>query len=83
MPSHRATVLIGCRRSGKNVFARPAPIDLSTARQFAYSLDLDLDDEEAISTERRALGGDAEAMARSTKSRSENRPFLLESDEDE
>ncbi|GAA6058836.1 hypothetical protein JCM10212_002780 [Sporobolomyces blumeae] len=50
------------RKSGKNVFSRPAPIDLSSAR--AYSLDLDLDDEEALSTERRALGGDSEALAR-------------------
>ncbi|KAM0788873.1 hypothetical protein ACM66B_002957 [Microbotryomycetes sp. NB124-2] len=73
------------RKSGKNVFTRPAPIDLSAARQYSYSLDLDLDDEEAISTERRALGGDHEAMARSSQSarKQENRPFLLDSDEEE
>ncbi|SCV70547.1 BQ2448_3309 [Microbotryum intermedium] len=49
------------RKSGKNVFTRPAPIDLSSARNYSFSLDLDLDDEEALSTERRALGGDLEA----------------------
>ncbi|KAK4057977.1 hypothetical protein OIO90_001196 [Microbotryomycetes sp. JL221] len=84
------------RKSGKNVFTRPAPIDLSNAR--TYSLDLDLDDEEAISTERRALGGDREAISRGTLSnykpksnqtikqqqqQQENRPFLLDSDEDD
>ncbi|GAA5954898.1 hypothetical protein JCM21900_004980 [Sporobolomyces salmonicolor] len=65
------------RKSGKNVFTRPAPIDLSAAR--AYSLDLDLDDEEALSTERRAMGGDLEAQGRA---RREDRQFLL-SDEEE
>lgn len=55
-------------RSGKNVFTRPAPIDLSSARAYSFSLDLDLDDEEALSTERRAMGGDADAIGR-TKAR--------------
>ncbi|GAA5927383.1 uncharacterized protein JCM15063_005882 [Sporobolomyces koalae] len=82
------------RKSGKNVFSRPAPIDLSSAR--AYSLDLDLDDEEALSTERRALGGDSEAIRKQTHPNQigttggtggrEVRPFLLngsgDSDED-
>ena len=67
------------------MFSRPAPIDLSTAR--AYSLDLDLDDEEALSTERRALGGDAEARRKhqfaspsassSSHGPREGKPFLL------
>jgi hypothetical protein len=71
-------------RSGKNVFTRPAPIDLSSARQYAFSLDLDLDDEEALSTERRALGGDVEAMGRGGKGRRrEERPFMLDSDEED
>ena len=76
-------------RSGKNVFSRPAPIDLSSAR--TYSLDLDLDDEEALSTERRAMGGDEEAIRKHAVignggnggvSR-EQRPFLLNNDSDE
>lgn len=70
------------RRSGKNVFTRPAPIDLSSARQYAFSLDLDLDDEEALATERRALGGDVEAMGRGGR-RQEERPFMLDSDEED
>ncbi|GAA5977594.1 hypothetical protein JCM5350_002285 [Sporobolomyces pararoseus] len=75
------------RKSGKNVFSRPAPIDLSSVRNF--SLDLDLDDEEALSTERRAMGGDLEAAASRRgrgkqqprdgdgSGRREDRPFLL------
>ncbi|GAA5886575.1 hypothetical protein JCM5296_005334 [Sporobolomyces johnsonii] len=66
------------RKSGKNVFTRPAPIDLSAAR--AYSLDLDLDDEEALLTERRAMGGDLEAQGRA---RREDRQFLLSDEEDD
>ncbi|GAA5827297.1 hypothetical protein JCM5353_005963 [Sporobolomyces roseus] len=80
------------RKSGKNVFSRPAPIDLSSAR--TYSLDLDLDDEEALSTERRAMGGDEEAIrkhavigngpgAGAGGSSREQRPFLLNNDSDE
>ncbi|GAA5892246.1 uncharacterized protein JCM6883_007296 [Sporobolomyces salmoneus] len=74
------------RKSGKNVFSRPAPIDLSSAR--AYSLDLDLDDEEALAVERRALGGDVEAEGRRkgpSEARGEGRGFLTsrESDEDD
>jgi hypothetical protein len=70
-------------RSGKNVFTRPAPIDLSSARGYSFSLDLDLDDEEAISNERRAMGGDVEALGSSKRAR-EERPFLLDgSDDDE
>ncbi|GAA5908614.1 hypothetical protein JCM6882_003693 [Rhodosporidiobolus microsporus] len=70
------------RKSGKNVFARPAPIDLSAAR--AYSLDLDLDDEEALSTERRAMGGDLEAQRKQARRTGDDqRPFLLDSDEDD
>jgi len=78
-------------RSGKNVFSRPAPIDLSSAR--TYSLDLDLDDEEALSTERRAMGGDEEAIRKHAVigngpgtaggSSREQRPFLLNNDSDE
>ncbi|GAA6019035.1 hypothetical protein JCM11491_002497 [Sporobolomyces phaffii] len=77
------------RKSGKNVFSRPAPIDLSAAR--SYSLDLDLDDEEALSHERRAMGGDVEAMGKpggggGGRGGRESRPFLLggagDSDED-
>lgn len=73
------------RKSGRSVFARPAPIDLSAANGF--SLDLDLDDEEALATERRAMGGDVEAQrkqARRTGGGDDRRPFLLDSDgEDE
>ncbi|GAA5970642.1 hypothetical protein JCM11641_007382 [Rhodosporidiobolus odoratus] len=74
------------RKSGKNVFARPAPIDLSSAR--AYSLDLDLDDEEALSTERRAMGGDVEAQRQQARRTGggggeDQRPFLVDSEEDE
>ncbi|GAA5963852.1 hypothetical protein JCM3765_004040 [Sporobolomyces pararoseus] len=79
------------RKSGKNVFSRPAPIDLSSVSNRNFSLDLDLDDEEALSTERRAMGGDLEAATRRTNfvgaggRREDNRPFLLngESSEDE
>ncbi|GJN89635.1 hypothetical protein Rhopal_002622-T1 [Rhodotorula paludigena] len=70
------------RKSGKSVFARPAPIDLSAAR--AYSLDLDLDDEEALATERRAMGGDVEAQRKQARRTGEDgRPFLLDSDEED
>ncbi|GAA5843966.1 hypothetical protein JCM9279_003689 [Rhodotorula babjevae] len=71
------------RKSGKSVFARPAPIDLSAAR--TYSLDLDLDDEEALSTERRAMGGDLEAQRKQARrtSEPESRGFLLDSDEED
>lgn len=71
-------------RSGKNVFTRPAPIDLSSARAYSFSLDLDLDDEEALSTERRAMGGDIEAIGQAKGRGREAQPFLLDSDgEDE
>ncbi|BGP15141.1 hypothetical protein JCM10213v2_003096 [Rhodosporidiobolus nylandii] len=69
------------RKSGKNVFARPAPIDLSAAR--AYSLDLDLDDEEALSTERRAMGGDLEAQRKQSRRTGDDRGYLLDSDDEE
>ncbi|TNY21199.1 hypothetical protein DMC30DRAFT_416222 [Rhodotorula diobovata] len=71
------------RKSGKSVFARPAPIDLSAAR--AYSLDLDLDDEEALSTERRAMGGDLEAQRKQARRTGgpEARGFLLDSDDED
>ncbi|GAA5914051.1 hypothetical protein JCM8208_005929 [Rhodotorula glutinis] len=71
------------RKSGKSVFARPAPIDLSAAR--TYSLDLDLDDEEALSTERRAMGGDVEAQRKQARraGEPEGRGFLLDSDEED
>ncbi|GAA5825244.1 hypothetical protein JCM3770_003168 [Rhodotorula araucariae] len=69
------------RKSGKSVFARPAPIDLSAAQ--AYSLDLDLDDEEALSTERRAMGGDIEAQRQQARrtGEPEGRGFLSDDDE--
>lgn len=71
-------------RSGKNVFTRPAPIDLSSARNYSFSLDLDLDDEEALSYERRSQGGDLGAKAgTSAARREETRPFTLESDEED
>lgn len=64
------------------MFARPAPIDLSAAR--AYSLDLDLDDEEALSTERRAMGGDVEAQRKQARRIGDDqRPFLLDTDEED
>ncbi|GAA5947239.1 hypothetical protein JCM3775_007605, partial [Rhodotorula graminis] len=71
------------RKSGKSVFTRPAPIDLSAAR--TYSLDLDLDDEEALSTERRAMGGDLEAQRKQARrtGEPEARGFLLDSDEED
>uniref|UniRef100_A0A0K3CEJ1 FGENESH: predicted gene_5.371 protein n=1 Tax=Rhodotorula toruloides TaxID=5286 RepID=A0A0K3CEJ1_RHOTO len=70
------------RKSGKSVFARPAPIDLSAAR--AYSLDLDLDDEEALSTERRAMGGDIEAQRKQARRTGDDqRQFLLDTDEED
>lgn len=59
-------------RSGKNVFTQPAPIDLSNARNYSFSLDLDLDDEEAILQERRANGGDLEANRSIAKASSSN-----------
>lgn len=67
-------------RSGRSVFARPAPIDLSAANGF--SLDLDLDDEEALATERRAMGGDVEAQRKQARRTGgdDRRPFLLDSD---
>jgi len=83
------------RKSGKNVFTQPAPIDLSSARSYAFSLDLDLDDEEALSTERRAMGGDVEARrkgralaasrggARSPGGSARESQFLLNSDDDD
>ncbi|KAM0746331.1 hypothetical protein T439DRAFT_136712 [Meredithblackwellia eburnea MCA 4105] len=73
------------RKSGKNVFTRPAPIDLSSARAYSFSLDLDLDDEEALSTERRAMGGDVEAIGQHNKTRrgpEDGRPFLDSDGED-
>ncbi|BGP54967.1 hypothetical protein JCM8202_003477 [Rhodotorula sphaerocarpa] len=67
------------RKSGRSVFARPAPIDLSAVNGF--SLDLDLDDEEALATERRAMGGDVEAQRKQARRTGEDRrPFLLDSD---
>ncbi|EJU00059.1 hypothetical protein DACRYDRAFT_81726 [Dacryopinax primogenitus] len=35
------------RKSGRSIFARPAPIDLSQARRLGYALDIDLFDEDA------------------------------------
>lgn len=35
-------------RSGTSVFHRPPPIDLSSAREAAFALDIDLDDDEAV-----------------------------------
>ncbi|KAI5479791.1 hypothetical protein MNV49_002603 [Pseudohyphozyma bogoriensis] len=67
------------RKSGKNVFTRPAPIDLSSARNYAFSLDLDLEDDEALANERRAMGGDLEAQ-RGRGGAREEAPFLLDSD---
>ncbi|CDZ96752.1 wsc domain-containing protein [Phaffia rhodozyma] len=50
------------RRSGTSLLTNPTPIDLSSARQAAYALDLDLEDEEAgrLITGARAgsVGGD-------------------------
>jgi len=73
------------RKSGKNVFTRPAPIDLSAAREYSYSLDLDLDDDEALANERRALGGDVEAQrgGRGRGARGEERPFTLDEGSDD
>ena len=73
------------RKSGKNVFTRPAPIDLSAAREYSYSLDLDLDDEEGELAERRALGGDVEAQrgSKGRGGRGEERPFTLDDGSDE
>ncbi|SGZ27574.1 BQ5605_C026g10129 [Microbotryum silenes-dioicae] len=84
------------RKSGKNAFTRPAPIDLSSARNYSFSLDLDLDDEEALSTERRALGGDLEAARVSrtigaglqgrkgaAAGGGEDRPFTLDDSDEE
>lgn len=79
-------------RSGKNIFTRPSPIDLSSARQYAHALDLDLDDEEAALNERRAMGGDRIAAAaaavgngrrRGPGGGADERPFLLDSDDDD
>ena len=46
------------RQSGRSIFTRIPAIDLSTAHDAAYSLDFDLDDEEAELEDRRAAGGD-------------------------
>jgi hypothetical protein len=50
-------------RSGRSIFTRIPAIDLSTAQDAAYSLDFDLDDEEAELADRRAAGGDPSAQA--------------------
>lgn len=77
------------RKSGKNVFTRPAPIDLSAAREYSYSLDLDLDDEEGVLREGRVLGGDVEAgrggkgRGAGVGGRGEERPFTLDDGSDE
>ncbi|KAL7417545.1 hypothetical protein BDY24DRAFT_368046 [Mrakia frigida] len=36
------------RRSGTSIFHRPPPIDLSSAREAAFALDIDLEDDEAV-----------------------------------
>merc|ERR1711939_541429 len=51
------------RRSGRSIFTRIPAIDLSTAQEAAYSLDFDLEDEEAEFEDRRADGGDLSAIA--------------------
>lgn len=49
-------------RSGRSIFTRIPAIDLSTAADAAYTLDFDLDDEEAELEDRRAAGGDLSAL---------------------
>lgn len=39
------------RKSGRSIFARPAPIDLTQARRAGYALDIDLFDEDAALAE--------------------------------
>lgn len=61
-------------RGGKNVFTRPAPIDLSSARAYSFSLDLDLDEERAD-----GLGG---GESSSSNAKRGERAFMLEDEED-
>jgi hypothetical protein len=49
------------RRSGRSIFTRIPAIDLAAAQEAGYSLDFDLDDEEAELEDRRAAGGDVSA----------------------
>ena len=55
------------RRSGRSIFTRIPAIDLSTAHDAAYSLDFDLDDEEAELEDRRAAGGDPSAKINNSR----------------
>lgn len=50
------------RRSGRSIFTRIPAIDLAAAQDAGYSLDFDLDDEEAELEDRRAAGGDLSAI---------------------
>ena len=50
------------RRSGRSIFTRIPAIDLSTAAEAGYTLDFDLEDEEAELEDRRAAGGDLSAI---------------------
>ncbi|KAH8930118.1 hypothetical protein BT69DRAFT_1311022 [Atractiella rhizophila] len=71
------------RRSGKSIFKRPAAIDLNAARDYRFSLDLDLEDEEALANERRAMGGDRSARRGGGKVRIEEEEPILDSEEEE
>ncbi|KAK9897367.1 hypothetical protein P389DRAFT_169133 [Cystobasidium minutum MCA 4210] len=65
------------RRSGRSIFTRVPAIDLAAAQDAGYSLDFDLDDEEAELEDRRAAGGDLSAIrakqAQSSGSRTASR----------
>jgi hypothetical protein len=73
-------------RSGKSIFSRVPAIDLESARdEVAYSLDLDLDDEEGRLSDRRADGGDGEAREQRRRRQQEGQAgqaLLFESDSD-
>jgi hypothetical protein len=58
-------------------------IDLETARgEMAYSLDLDLDDEEGQLSDRRADGGDDEAREQRRRRQESHEALLFQSDSD-
>lgn len=62
------------RRSGRSIFTKVPAIDLAAAQDAGYSLDFDLDDEEAELEDRRAAGGDLSALrAKQANSRTASR----------